>query len=207
MTKINPIILVIKQRKRMLLVIAIGIVGVFLFVLFLVKKEEKQDTHSALVTRIPTLIPVIHISQPNVNTSAWMTYSDPVLHYSIKYPSTVMLDPGEPFSTAFIFKDKDWHMLPRNSRNYEALTIETRSTKIESVTAMLAEHNDMYVSQIQLNNAYGFGSLDEANSRLYLTDSKSNGEYIILAIQRYLGDDHTKIAILKQMVRTFQCTR
>ena len=102
-----------KNKKQLfyiiiIVVIVLTVIGFFKFPLYQTYVYHYQAS-------IPTPTTYYRpLSQPTADTSAWNSYTDPILKFAIKYPSTVIIDPGEHTvgqSATFIFPD---------DRNYPA---------------------------------------------------------------------------------------
>jgi hypothetical protein len=79
----SPLLVVV---ALLLLLVVVGLVGVVIFLL-------KRPTPTAvLTTSSPTPAPAAPNQQWAVNTTNWLTYTDPVAGFSFKYPQTVLLN-------------------------------------------------------------------------------------------------------------------
>jgi hypothetical protein len=166
----------------------------------------------------PSAIHYYKFPQPSIDISTWNTYTDPILKFSIKYPSNVMIDPmdnfpGQRFS--FIFTDLDWKNLGRNADYYESIHIYSQGSTgkdafdayINSGCGKPCNAIREFADWVAINNAYGIQYLGEYGSTYYITDEKKSGDVIFLSINRANGLDKQKLDILNQMIRTIRFER
>lgn len=203
-----------KQRKKLILAVTGGSLVAFVALTFFAQKQHTSQ-QQVVATVTPTPTPYA-LSQPDVDTSTWKTYTDPVLKYSIKYPENVMIDPGFNLpgtATSFIFTDENWKTLPRNSHQYESLGIYARHGFGESPRDVGEDPYEQAVKdfgyggfqRIVINNSYGI-ELKGGNT-YYLTeneDVKKGKAFISLGIATFQGSDSKKLEILNQMLHTFK---
>lgn len=157
---------------------------------------------------------------PSVDTSTWNIYYDPILKFSIKYPSEVMIDPGAIGTgefVAFIFKDEDWRNLPRNSGGYEKLEIYDRGGVGKSAFETFknvecgepCKKKEEEARKVKINNAYGINLSNNLGYNFYLTDKDEKGNTIrvILDTGFYPRLDKNKLFTLESMMKTLKFDR
>ena len=190
--------------KLLVIIVVFFILGVASFFLFFHKNNKPSIANEFVI------VPTGYSKQtPSVDTSSWKTFTDKLLTFSIKYPSSVTIDSKETVEgrlDVFIFKEDQTKELPgKVTMLYIANTFKNGS---DGFTAF--RNGDCKkpctisyktTSWVNINNVYGIENpkpRDVAN--YYLTDKDHKG----LVINAYIGGyTNTKDKETKQKMDTF----
>lgn len=171
----------------------------------------------------PTTIQYLQLSPTTMNTSLWNTYTDTILQYTIKYPSTVVVSAAVPgVSTTFTFSDDvhslsgDLMILERGAVGHDAYY----GYQITEGDCVLKENNCYSLTHIpdtlhwiNINNAYGIvAPFDPKAYDYYLTDEKKKGQVIRLVsflpfLQSPTAEEKNRQFIIETMIRTLRFNR
>jgi|SRR5882672_4084183 len=199
-------------RKSIIIIVIFFTLGVTTALFFFHKNAVQK------IAEEPVKVPTSYTKQTStVDTSSWKTFSDKQLSFSIKYPSSVMLDSRQTSQgriDVFIFTEDKAKQLPGK---VTALYIaNTYKAGLDGFSAFrkgdckqpctISYKNTPWVN---INNAYGIQNpLSGDVSNYYLTDKDQKG----LVINAYVGgyknkayqEVKKKMDIFEQMIRTIQ---
>ena len=204
-----------KSNSKVLLLVLV-LIGAVFFYLFILKQSIKTDKE--IQTNMPKYI---QISSPSADISTWNTYTDENSNFTIKYASNVIIDPVDNNaggSVSFIFADENPNSLPRNTGNYEHLSLRNRGTNLSGFQAYVkgecgqpCGEKEGNWKKIQLNNAYGVDMSGRFYNvtTYYLNDKDMKGDAIQASVgpKYFEGIDEEKMNTLQEMLKTYQFNR
>jgi hypothetical protein len=160
------------------------------------------------------------VPKPVQNTSSWKTFTDKALKISMKYPTTVMIDPRQTVTGqlyAFIFtSDKDSDIANKVPTLFIA---DTHSTKLDAFSAFKKSDcgsnctaSPKNSNWVLLNNMYGIKNpLSKDVYNYYLTDKNQSGNVVNVYVGGYTNLDvpivKKKIDEFDQIIKTIQFNR
>jgi hypothetical protein len=219
-------------RNYALVVLLVLVTAVVIVTSLLLNSQRKITPQQTVANISPTPKPIQYtkLTPPDVDTSNWKMYVDPILKYSIKYPSNIEIDlkgdnPGE--GTAFMFTNNP---TPKNEMGagLDPLQIDARgstgydayhgyqksegSCVSESENCYAYTHIPSNIIWVNINNAYGIEApFDTHTIDYYLTDARKSNQVIRMysPFITYQNRKFTKdeIHIIEQMVRTLRFER
>ncbi len=198
----------------LLLLIAFGSVSYFLS-----HKKFQRATDAYVIE--PVITPTGYVTlKPTNNTTSWKTFSDETLHYSVKYPSNVIIDTRQTVEghvTVFIFSEDKTEPLPGQVTSL--YIANTNRNAIDGFSAFQqgdcgTKCNVSYkkVTWVTVNNVYGVKNpLPNDNNNYYFTDKKQSGPVINVYVGGYV-DTNTKgvkekIATFEEIIKTINFDR
>ncbi|MGH7204500.1 MAG: hypothetical protein ACREHC_08745 [Candidatus Levyibacteriota bacterium] len=162
----------------------------------------------------------VKIPPPTQNTSSWKTFSENKIKLTMKYPSSMMLDPRQTVEGriyAFIYTEDQKNDI--ENKVPTLYVVDTHSTNLDGFSAFkkadcgsncnVLPENSQWVN---LNNLYGIKNPQSKDIYNYfLTDKKQSGDVVNVYIGGYKNMDDPKVKQkvdqFDQVIKTIQFSR